>query len=175
MNVMIALRPLLILLFAAPHCASASSIESIVAQYERYERMTPEPVPPNPALAEACAAHIANPALGPHDGLWMTVFMNEAAAAAFRSTTPRYPEGAVVLKRKQDREGRPQALGGMVKRAAGYDPANADWEFFYLDIGDQPTSGRLENCGDCHSRARDEDFVFGDWGAPRSSPSRLTQ
>jgi hypothetical protein len=61
----------------------------------------------------------------------------------------------------------PNGVGGMVKRHKGYDPANGDWEYFYFEDASKIESGRISSCIQCHSRASDRDYVFGDWAKGR--------
>ena len=53
-------------------------------------------------------------------------------------------------------------IGGMIKRAPGYDAANGDWEFLFFARGGDFASGKLSNCVDCHNGAR-RDHVFKAW------------
>lgn len=153
-------------LIATLAVAHATSIDSIISAYTAYERMTPRPVPLNPIVAEACVRSPPIPAIGPHDRTWVTVFMNASASDAF-ATYSSYPPGSVVIKRKEDDAGLEVALAGMIKRRLGFDPSNNDWEFFYRNAGEKRAStAGLEGCGDCHVRAADTDFVFGDWDSP---------
>ncbi|MDB6068335.1 MAG: hypothetical protein JWR26_4543 [Pedosphaera sp.] len=54
-------------------------------------------------------------------------------------------------------------VGGMVKRAPGYDPAHGDWEYFYFDDAAKIQSGRIASCVGCHETAKGKDYVFGTW------------
>jgi hypothetical protein len=62
-------------------------------------------------------------------------------------------------------------VGGMVKRAAGFDPAHGDWEYFYFEDPAHIESGAIATCTGCHASARATDYVFGSWrpSAPDSS------
>lgn len=113
---------------------------------------------------------------GPHASNYINIYMNEGAARAFASCKD-YPVGAVVVKEKQVMRGvgsrmEPAGVGGMVKRAPGYDSKNGDWEYFYVDTGNQVSSGSLESCIACHRRVSARDYVFGDWaeGAQPRAP-----
>ena len=58
-------------------------------------------------------------------------------------------------------------VGGMIKRPAGYDPKHGDWEYFYFDDARKIESGRITSCVQCHSSAKDKDYVFGNWRKAR--------
>ena len=64
------------------------------------------------------------------------------------------------------------ALGLMIKRGAGFDPANGDWKFGYwesasgLSSGDEPA----QHCGGCHASSKtDHVFVDTSWRFPEPS------
>lgn len=61
----------------------------------------------------------------------------------------------------------------MVKREAGFDPANQDWEYFMIPFDenndynvhpfgmlDNANRGKLQGCIDCHTKAGSGDFLF---------------
>lgn len=54
-------------------------------------------------------------------------------------------------------------LGGMIKRAPGYDSTHGDWEYFYVAPGGEVESGRIATCVVCHQAATGRDCVFGGW------------
>ena len=103
------------------------------------------------------------------------VFANPAAwrAVAKRNELP-LPVGAVIVKEKwltrhipgtieYDRDDRgPGAYAAMIKREAGYDSEHGDWEYVYVARGADSTveRGHLSNCRECHSKARDTDYLF---------------
>lgn len=61
------------------------------------------------------------------------------------------------------------AFEAMVKRRAGFDPTHNDWEYFAVSRfpggahitarGTSEPTNTLGNCRDCHSKARDFDYV----------------
>jgi hypothetical protein len=162
--------------------APAPVIEEVAREYREgaeYRRMTEYPTVVNPRLLILCRRptpedlKAAEAVYGPHGG-HVYVYMNESAAEAYDAGERPYPVGAVVVKDKSARElardgvannvGYEQGVGGMVKRAPGYDPEFGDWEYFYFEDIDEIDQGKLENCSNCHARAREKDYVFGDWG-----------
>ncbi len=54
-------------------------------------------------------------------------------------------------------------IGGMIKRAKGFDPANGDWEYFFHDSDGKLSTGKaLSRCADCHNAAVN-DHVYAAW------------
>ena len=162
--------------------AELPHVEDMVRGYTQLTRVTPEPVPVNPELARMCAPPTRTTLAelsathGPHAGAFVSIFMNDAAAEAFRSRARTYPVGAVVVKEKvktahrdRDAGARParphDGVGGMIKRAPGYDPAHGDWEYFYFEDVTEIEHGRIGSCVRCHAGAAGTDHVFGGWAA----------
>lgn len=90
---------------------------------------------------------------GPHTSAMVHVYANPGAAAALAQKANDFPEGAVIVKEKLGANKQATDIGGMIKRARGYDPANGDWEYFYREASGQFTSGKLANCASCHNAA----------------------
>ena len=145
--------------------------EKIAATYSDLRLMTNKPVLVNPELAAFCigisqrAVDDARKRAGPHAHTLIRIFMNDVAAAAFDHSAERYPVGSVVVKEKQGLEygtHEPAAqhslktsdgVGGMIKRAAGYDPAHGDWEYFYFEDLARVEHGKIATCIECHRAA----------------------
>ncbi|HEY9509035.1 MAG TPA: cytochrome P460 family protein [Verrucomicrobiae bacterium] len=98
--------------------------------------------------------------------------MNNQAAAAFRTNAPRFPVGAVIVKQKTvngytgndgKRVVQDNGVGGMIKRAPGFDPKHGDWEYFYFENPKKIENGRIASCVKCHDSAKNKDYVFGTW------------
>jgi hypothetical protein len=155
------------------------TVAEIVRDYHEYRKVTPEPVTVNFELSLLCRGVYkhdiveARRKTGPHAYSSVLIYMNEPGASAFKEKSGRYPVGAVVIKekarlaywvgRERDVVREPDGVGGMVKRAPGYNPEHGDWEYFYFEDPKQIESGRIESCVNCHAAAKDRDFVFGDW------------
>lgn len=153
-------------------------ISRIAKEYKTLRLLTPEPVLVNPELAMLCvgasqeSVEAARVDHGPHAHSSVNIYMNEAAAEAFAQKTG-YPVGSVVVKEKdklgyfskeENRwEGIGNGVGGMIKRKAGFDPDNGDWEYFYFEDVKSVESGKMESCIQCHIRAKEKDYVFGSW------------
>lgn len=153
----------------------APDVREVAATYRALLPMTKEPVLVEPALALLCrgatAADLAwaRDAAGPHALTTVRIYMNEVAAEAFGASGPRYPVGSIIVKEKGTTMPglAHDGVGGMIKRAAGYDPANGDWEYVYFETSGDVESGRITSCIACHRRAAERDFVFGEWARER--------
>ena len=110
---------------------------------------------------------------GPHAYARIQVYMSASAADAFRQHKGAYPPGSVIIKEKalgsyqedfastgpRAKEG----VGGMIKRAPGYDPDHGDWEYFYFEDPSKIEAGKISSCVTCHAGAAETDHVFGSW------------
>ncbi|HUY88742.1 MAG TPA: cytochrome P460 family protein [Pirellulales bacterium] len=162
----------------------AAKAEDLARNYERLQLMTDKPVPIALEILTLCASYSleqleqieteTRKRSGPHAFTAIRVFMNDSAAAAFRDSVAAYPAGAVIVKEKQvlpkERSETPTAVAGMIKREAGYDPQHGDWEYFYVDDQPQLERGKIASCVECHRRAAETGYVFGDW-AKRDEPT----
>src|SRR5262245_22160787 len=136
------------------------TVSEIAVAYPSYEKLTQFPAYVNSELAVQCApvrpAQIdaAKAKYGPHAVASILVFMNESAARAFAAHGDTYPVGSVVVKHKTLGYAMPAppgapvtyGVGGMVKRAPGFDPAHGDWEYFYFEDPAKIESGRISTC-----------------------------
>lgn len=82
-----------------------------------------------------------------------------------------YPEGTVMLKENFSKNnGRPDApisITAMIKRAAGYDSSNGDWEYLEFDPnGSVLLQGKAndpevaQRCASCHQSVANRDYIF---------------
>jgi hypothetical protein len=155
-------------------------IGEIAAAYKSYRKMTAQEVYVNPELAMLCVGasqsqvEAARKTKGPHAHAAIWVYMNEIAARDFDRRGGTYSLGAVVIKQKTllgYRAGKSDAwtratengVGGMVKRAKGFDSAHGDWEYFYFEDPSKIESGRISSCVKCHDGAKGTDYVVGTW------------
>lgn len=169
--------------------AASPAAAEVAASYRQLTRLTEEPVDVDPLLAMLCIGATANQVAqargqsGPHAFTSVTIYMNDLGAEAFRGGAITYPVGSVVVKEKAAHHYRdekagepldtdpsgprwskaPDGVGGMIKRAPGYDPAHGDWEYFYRDAVTPLEHGRVTSCVKCHSGAAGTDYVFGGW------------
>lgn len=110
---------------------------------------------------------------GPHANTGILIYMNKFAADAFATNANPFPVGAAIVKQKsiswyRDLNGRrvkeaDTGVGGMIKRPVGYDPKHGDWEYFYFEDAKKIESGLIPSCVQCHSSAKEKDYVFGTW------------
>ena len=158
--------------------ATEISVSEVAYNCSRYRKITKEEVLVNPDLAARCVGvsqstmEAVRARFGPHANAGILIYMNDAAAEAFDKGT-LFPMGAVVVKckslhRYRGGDGKwaqhaSKGVGGMVKRAPGYDPWHGDWEYFYFDEPTKIESGRITSCVSCHESAKSTDYVFGTW------------
>jgi hypothetical protein len=161
-----------------PATDSQSAISEIATGFTNYHQITKSTVFVNPELAALCIGvssermEKARIKFGPHANAGILIYMNEGAASAFGTNATVFPMGSVIVKQKQifgywDENGKSvngnTGVGGMVKRQAGYDPEHGDWEYFYFEDVKKIESGRISSCVQCHSSAKNKDYVFGTW------------
>lgn len=101
---------------------------------------------------------------GPHAKFLNIVRVNPEATDQFFSGKT-LPVGAVVVKEKHRRDASGDAFDAyalMIKREAGYDTRNGDWEYAYISLQPEKSisRGRLKACAECHAKAADRDFLF---------------
>ena len=83
----------------------------------------------------------------------------------------QYNRGDIILKenydKQQGRPGNPVSLTYMIKREAGYDQENGNWEYVQLDLqGNTMMRGNTTNpkvkalCFGCHVNIAERDFIF---------------
>lgn len=153
-------------------------ITEIVKSYRDLKLMTPEAVFVNPETAYRCAGPSkemidkARLEKGPHADSAVKIFMNQLASKAFNDREA-YPVGSIVVKEKMrlglhdktNTEGRraENEIGGMVKRPAGFDESNGNWEYFYKENGSDIDIGKIASCIQCHAKAKESDYIFGSW------------
>lgn len=140
--------------------------------YRSFKRLTKEPRLISPSFGAYCslaskqAADARDASYGPHMARALHTYANPVAVDAITAIPAEFPIGAVIVKEKLKlgKRGRYyfSEVGGMIKRAKGYDPANGDWEFFFYTPGGEFNTGKLANCIDCHSGGK-RDHVFSLW------------
>ncbi len=102
---------------------------------------------------------------GPHTRVAVHYYANPAASGAIVAKAKAFPPGSVIVKEKLSPQKTVSEVAGMIKREAGYDPRNGDWEFFFEAADGTFSSGKLNNCIECHRRA-DRDHVYRLWDLP---------
>ena len=166
-------RQLIVFLSAASLLSAAEPLvvtkDSAATFYRKFKRLTAEPRHVAPLTAGLCitpdkATVDKEKALtGPHFQNYIHIYASASAADSISAKRAKFPEGAVIIKEKLGEGVNPvTGIGGMVKRAKGYDSANGDWEFFFYTPGGEFTTGKLANCIDCHNGGK-RDHVFSVW------------
>ena len=100
---------------------------------------------------------------GPHYKASVHIYANPVALSAVAYRVTQFPVGSIVVKEKLGDGDKLAGIGGMIKRAAGYDPSNGDWEYFYYESPEGLTSGRITSCVECHRAAKGTDYVYSVW------------
>ena len=142
--------------------------------FARWPAATEKPVRVEPIVASFCRAPSQTELQardaelkrhGPHYKPAIVVRTNPEAIGAFKLGDAPMPVGTTIVKEKHFfmlAKGPPAEYGAMIKREPGYDPAHGNWEYIY--VVSQPekavTRGKLESCIDCHSHAKDKDYLF---------------
>ena len=165
-------RQTAILVFLASVLVAAEPVaitkKTAATFYREFKRLTAEPRYIAPLTAGLCDTRRKDlldkerAMTGPHTRVSVHIYANPAAAEAIAASAAEFPEGAIIVKEKLARDAAVTDIGGMVKRAKGYDAKNGDWEFFFLTTGGEFTTGKLANCIDCHNGGK-RDHVFSVW------------
>lgn len=166
-------RHLIILVFAVSILSAAEPLvvtkDSAAKFYREFECLTKKPRTVSLATAQLCRTVTKEDLArdkaiaGPHAQNYVHIYANPSAAESIAAKGAEFPVGAVIVKEKLGKDWNSvSGVGGMVKRAKGYDPANGDWEFFYYTPGGEFTTGKLANCVDCHNGGK-RDHVFSVW------------
>jgi hypothetical protein len=159
---------------SAPQSDSAlSSVEGDI-DFVSWPSATSDARPINPIMDMTCeGANAEFKALmraeekrrGPHYQPAVIIRTNPEAITNFKAGRSPMPAGTVVVKEKHQTEfawDPPDEYGAMVKREAGYDPDHGDWEYLYVVRSPEKkvSRGRMQSCIDCHSIAKDTDYLF---------------
>ena len=152
--------------FPPPTPTKPDAASAVFKKYYKWDRMTPKPVPAAGEAKERCSPTPGVTAGPPGADGYFRLFVSDLAKPVFAlpASTP-FPEGAMLVKEllAAPKGSDPRTLLAMVKREQGFNPTNGNWEFFVLRITDIPVvvdSGRITYCAACHSKAKQQDFVF---------------
>jgi hypothetical protein len=97
------------------------------------------------------------------------VYVNEAGSDAALSRSFPFPEGSQLVKESIDTETLEVFVITSMRKVAGFDPDNGDWQYGMFERGDDGTfSGMWAEVGSemhtmcvtCHTNAADNDFAF---------------
>jgi hypothetical protein len=148
--------------------------ETLGIHYAGWPSVTGKPHPVAPVVFFMCAA--PNPEQVEHEERERKVHGPHYQAAIVVRVSPvgredfmagrLVPVGTVVVKEKHwnERSDTPSAVAVMIKREPGYDPEHGDWEYGYEERSQtekrRVVRGKLDSCIDCHSNARERDYLF---------------
>jgi hypothetical protein len=102
----------------------------------------------------------------------VTMFVSNAAAAAYEAVSPdspasagpEFPVGGVIVREAKDASGNVTLLTAMVKREAGYFPEVGDFFFGVADPAGVPMAsawGKDSDCATCHETRAAAGYLFG--------------
>jgi hypothetical protein len=107
------------------------------------------------------------------DGRYLQDWANPAAVAGIAARgAPAFAAGSVIVKEKYaelpDNEADLVAIGLMIKREPGFNPARGDWDYAYFEpeLGIVQTEEQSAYCAGCHSGASATDQVYVDGWMP---------
>jgi hypothetical protein len=142
----------------------------LIAGYIQWKKANEQPQLMRSRLLADCVAPTPEQKkldqLDPHIENFITVYVNQAGSGEFMGKQhPKLSEGTVIVKEKlpwADTNATPELLTVMVKRKAGFNVENGNWEYFTFNgAGTKVTSrGKLESCQDCHAQRKRDDYVF---------------
>jgi Cytochrome P460 len=148
--------------------------DELAINFADWPVVTQKPFRVEPAVTELCRAPTPDRLLamkeegekqhGPHYQPAIVVRVSPTALDAFINRQPM-PLRAMVVKEKHpdaQASGPLTSYAAMIKREAGYDPENGDWEYLYEVPGPNrwATRGPLPACSDCHRQAKATDYLF---------------
>ncbi|MBI4687807.1 MAG: cytochrome P460 family protein [Nitrospirae bacterium] len=97
-------------------------------------------------------------AVEPHGAL-LTTFVNNTAYYSIKKKKGM-PDASIIAKENYSAEKKFTALTVMYK-VKGYNPEAGDWFWAkYRPDGTAEASGKVKMCIDCHSKAKDNDFIM---------------
>jgi hypothetical protein len=149
------------LLAGEPPAGVTVTKENAFTFFRDYKRLTKEPWRNPLVYTVDCVPETVKNYT--HATTGIHVYVNPLADDTIAQKRKVFPAGAVIVKEKLGTNGVVIGVGGMVKRAAGFDPKNGDWEYFYSDKDYGFTVGRLQKCADCHAGAKETDYVISVW------------
>jgi hypothetical protein len=158
----------------APASPISVTKDNVFKFYNDFKRLTKKPEFLDPDMTDLCrptyppaTQERAKAHLGPHYRALVHYYANPTAATALSKELKILPEGSVFVKEKLSANWEVPAkapvvsgVGGMIKRAAGFDAEHGDWEYFYSDKQGGFTIGKIKNCAECHATVKAKDHVF---------------
>lgn len=94
----------------------------------------------------------------PHGAL-LTTFVNDTASHSIKKKKGM-ADGSIIVKENYTADKKFVALSVMYK-IKGYNPEAGDWFWVkYAPDGKVEASGKVKGCIDCHSKKKDNDYIF---------------
>jgi hypothetical protein len=157
-------------LTAAEPEAKPAAEKPALPDYSAWKALTPEPIRVDRSIFTRCdrpagGGPRAQSGRGPHFMPAVKIFANPAATEAINAgpKTP-LPVGATIVKEKywNEKDPKPSAYTAMIKREPGFDAEHGDWEYLHVELGEKPvvTRGVIKSCVQCHSIAKEKDYLF---------------
>jgi hypothetical protein len=97
------------------------------------------------------------------------VYVNEVGAQAAQNRSFPFPECSELVKESIDTETLSVFVITAMRKVAGFDPANGDWQYGMFERADDGTFGGMwietgtdmhQMCVSCHTGAADTDYAF---------------
>lgn len=144
-----------------------------LTDYSSWKALTAQPIRVDRTIFLRCEPPDASTtrmakARGPHFKPAVKFFANPGAAEAIQAGAKSpLPVGATIVKEKywNEKDAKPTAYAAMIKREPGFDAEHGDWEYLFVEFpesGKKPvvTRGAIKSCVQCHSLAKEKDYVF---------------
>ena len=106
----------------------------------------------------------------PHGNKFTRVYADTAAWHVIRGKGRwLFKPGSTIVKTKGVEDSRTKvrtsvAIGAMIKRDVGYDPAGGDWEYVYAQLNKgqvvSMNRGKLQSCKACHGPRKTRDHLY---------------
>lgn len=152
----------------APFVLSRPPDDDLIANYKNWTRVNPKPAVFDSLIMLQCASPtVAQSRMekgNPHRDKFVTVYVNDIGKhAMLEEKEPHFPQGSIIVKEKLPNatSASPELLTVMVKRHAGYNPDNGDWEYIVFDGAGKnvQAQGKIESCQACHQMEARTDYV----------------
>lgn len=135
-----------------------------LGKYREWTLVNPKPQLMEPLPADSCNFIPGRQESSPHVHKYVSVFVNSVGREAMMTKQqPKFPVGSMIVKEKlgSPESTKPEMLTAMIKREAGYNPEDGDWEYLLLDGAASKIveRGKLMRCSGCHRWYKYTDFV----------------
>ena len=94
-------------------------------------------------------------------GSKVKTFLDEKGFESYEKKSFPYPDGTMAVKESFSSDGKLNRLY-LMKKIKGYDPENNDWYYALMSTEGKPSqSGKVSFCIQCHTSAKDKDYLYG--------------